>query len=167
MTDQFEPVLIQDSREQFGWGPLFKSGYVVSGLAYGDYSVAGLEHLIAIERKSLPDLLGSLTHGRERFEAELKRARSLHKFFVVVECSLKDLLVEDFGKLSRANSRSIWGTICVWSTRYHPIVLAGNRVDAARLCEGLLLGYAKEFQKGQESMRKAAGRLTAQAVIPW
>lgn len=151
-----EIVLIQDSREQLGYGPLFQTPHVVSGLDCGDYSVAGLEHLISIERKSLQDLLGSLTSGRDRFEAELKRARSLHRFYVLIECSPKDLLVNDFGKLSRAHPRSIWGTICVWSTRYHPFIFGGNRADSARLCEGLLVGYAKEFLKGAERMTRGA-----------
>jgi len=151
-------VLVQDSREQLPYGPLFQTPYVVGALDCGDYSVAGLEHLIAIERKSLQDLLGSLTNGRERFESELKRARSLHKFYVLVECTPAHLLVEDFGKLSRAHPRSIWGTICTWSTRYHPFIFGGNRADSARLCEGLLVAYAREFLKGQEAIRKAAAK---------
>jgi DNA excision repair protein ERCC-4 len=159
-----EIVLIQDSREKHGYAHLFQSPHVVAGLDCGDYSVAGLEHLISIERKSFQDLLGSLTSGRDRFEAELKRARSLHRFYVIVECTPRDLLVDDFGRLSRANPRSIWGTICVWSTRYHPFIFGGTRADSARLCEGLLVGYAKEFLKGSEAMRKAGNTSRAGAL---
>ncbi|NQU21949.1 MAG: hypothetical protein HQ567_11755 [Candidatus Nealsonbacteria bacterium] len=37
-------------------------------LATGDYSVRGLEHVVAVERKSLPDLLGCIGRDRSRFD---------------------------------------------------------------------------------------------------
>ncbi len=149
-------VLVQDTREQNPYGPLFRTPHVVGTLACGDYSVLGLEQLISIERKSLQDLLGSLTSSSDRFEAELKLARRYHKFFVIVECSARDLLVDDFGRLSKAHPRSIWGTIAVWSTRYVPFIFGHDRQTAARLCEALLVGYAKEFFKRADSISKAA-----------
>jgi DNA excision repair protein ERCC-4 len=151
-----EIILIQDTREQNGWGPLFQTPHVVGTLSYGDYSVLGLESLISIERKSFQDLLGSLTNGRDRFESELKRARSYHKFLVICECSPKDLLVKDFGRLSKASPKSIWGTICTWCTRYHPFLFGGTRDTSARLCEAILVAYAREFIKGADAMQKAA-----------
>src|SRR5574340_828265 len=122
MTTDPQIIIVQDSRELAGYGSgdLFKTPYVTGTLTHGDYSVLGLEELISIERKSLSDLLGSLTNGRDRFESELKRARTYHRFYVLVECSPSDLLVDSFGKLSRAHPRSIWGTICTWHSRYVP-----------------------------------------------
>ena len=38
----------------------------------GDYSLAGLTDLVAVERKSLPDLVACLGRERERFERELR-----------------------------------------------------------------------------------------------
>ena len=151
-------VLVQDTREQNGYGPLFQTPHVVGTLGAGDYSVLGLEDLIAIERKSFQDLLGSLTGGRERFESEMKRARHFHKSFVVVEAPMNALLVDDFGKLSRAHPRSIWGTVCTWNTRYHPFIFGNDRATAARLCEGILFAYAKEFFKRADGMQRAATR---------
>jgi DNA excision repair protein ERCC-4 len=149
-------IIVQDSREQYGYEGLFDHPCVLGTLESGDYSVLGLEHLISIERKSLPDLLSSLTNGRPRFEAELKRARFLHKFYILVECAPADLLVSDFGKMSRAHPNSIWGTICTWSSRYHPFLFGGTRRDSAKLCEGILSAYAKEFLKGTHALTKAA-----------
>ena len=65
-------ILIQDTREQ---KPLFKSKpWIIShGLNSGDYSIQGFENVITIERKSIPDLLGTLGKGRIRFEKELNR----------------------------------------------------------------------------------------------
>ena len=65
-------ILIQDTREQ---KPLFKSKpWIINhGLNSGDYSIQGFENVITIERKSIPDLLGTLGKGRIRFEKELNR----------------------------------------------------------------------------------------------
>jgi len=148
--------LIQDTREQRGYRDLFKTPCVTGTLTYGDYSVAGLEHLIAVERKSFQDLLSSVTQGRGRFETELKRARSLHKFFILVEASPSSFLVEDFGRLSKAHPRSVWGTLMIWSTRYHPVIFGQDREKAARICEGLLIGYAKQLFKGVDCMARGS-----------
>ncbi len=155
-TNPPEIIIVQDSREQLGYEELFENPCVTSALEYGDYSILGLEHLISIERKSLQDLLGSLTNGRSHFEVELKRARSLHKFYILVECSPSDLLVSDFGKMSRAHPNSIWGTICAWSTRYHPFLFGGTRRESAKLCEGILVAYAKDILKSSQSIEKFA-----------
>ena len=65
-------IMIVDTREQ---KPLFKlKPWIVShGLNSGDYSIQGFETVITIERKSIPDLLGTLGKGRIRFEKELNR----------------------------------------------------------------------------------------------
>lgn len=49
-------------------------------LAVGDYSLAGLEDRVAVERKSLPDLVMCLGRERERFERELARGAALDAF---------------------------------------------------------------------------------------
>lgn len=77
------PVIVVDTREQT---PLaFETlPSKVGTLTSGDYSVEGLEHVLAVERKSVADLVGSLTQGRDRFERELHRLR---------ECDVVRLLV--------------------------------------------------------------------------
>jgi ERCC4-type nuclease len=70
-----EQVIVIDTREQ---NPsVFPVLHVVQGtLTTGDYSVAGLENLFAIERKTIGDLVGCCTgENRERFERELHRIR--------------------------------------------------------------------------------------------
>lgn len=85
------PVIIQDSREQ---KPLVfdnlhirgvnKLEIIVHKLDEGDYSIVGLENKVFIERKSAPDMYGTLfgyyiladgtkRQNRERFEEELDR----------------------------------------------------------------------------------------------
>ncbi len=66
------PTLIVDSREQI---PLaFMRFTAIKGA--GDYSIRGLEHQFAIERKSVDDFANCCIGGnRERFERELHRLR--------------------------------------------------------------------------------------------
>ena len=80
MTD-FDIVV--DSREQLPFWPNLER----KGLKTGDYSIKGYENRIAIERKSLADLAGTLGKGHARFRKELERAKNLDYFAVVVEGS--------------------------------------------------------------------------------
>jgi DNA excision repair protein ERCC-4 len=150
-----EIILLQDTRESLGLGPLFKSPYIVESLTEGDYSVAGLTDRISIERKSLPDLVSSLTQGRARFERELARARPYHFFAVVVEATAGDILAGKFG-LSKANPASICESIAAFSVRYCPFLFCGDRETTARLVESILLKYAREHIKAVEAMDQAA-----------
>jgi ERCC4-type nuclease len=68
----------------------------VKTLAVGDYSIAGLENQIVCERKSLSDLLSSLTHGRERFQRELKQLRAFRFACIIIEADWETLLKGDF-----------------------------------------------------------------------
>ena len=63
-------LIVVDSREQCPF-PFTHERYeaqVQPGtLTVGDYSLAGLEDKVAVERKSLPDLVACLGRERERF----------------------------------------------------------------------------------------------------
>lgn len=73
-----------DTREQL---------QVVGGtLATGDYSVRGLEHVVVLERKSLPDLVACYRVERERFEREVLRLLAYPVRAVVVESQPRDVL---------------------------------------------------------------------------
>ena len=63
--EQFTAII--DSREQ---NPLDVSPLqaITGTLVTGDYSIQGLESVIAIERKSLDDLLGCCGRERKRFD---------------------------------------------------------------------------------------------------
>ncbi|MDD3685119.1 MAG: ERCC4 domain-containing protein, partial [Desulfovibrio desulfuricans] len=60
-------------------------------LTVGDYSLRGLEDKVAVERKSLPDLVQCFGRERERFERELQRGAALDAFAVVIEAGWTDL----------------------------------------------------------------------------
>jgi len=100
---------------------------VTKGLRSGDYSIDGLEDRIAVERKSLDDLYGSVTWGRKRFEAEIERMDSLGIsdaaafFAVVIEATWPEIVNPAAyrpGWENRTDPRSVEGTIVAWSMRY-------------------------------------------------
>jgi hypothetical protein len=93
--------IIVDSREQ---KPFDFEEYTVieSKLEYGDYSLHP-EKALAVERKSLSDLYGTLSGGRERFEREVLKAKQVQGYIVVVvESTLNNMMYQKqkFGKAS-------------------------------------------------------------------
>jgi hypothetical protein len=95
------PQIIVDSREQKPFD--FKEHTILnSKLEYGDYSLHP-NNKLAIERKSLSDLYGTLSGGRERFEREIQKAQKLEGYIVVVvESTLNNMIYQKqkFGKAS-------------------------------------------------------------------
>jgi len=87
------------------------------GLKSGDYSIVGHEDEISIERKSLDDLYGTLTHGRERFERELERLQSMKFSAVVVEASWT-VICNRPPEYSRVAPKSIYRSILAYKQRY-------------------------------------------------
>ena len=128
-------VAIIDTREQLplDLAPL----QVVRGtLATGDYSVRGLEPIVAIERKSLSDLIGCVGQDRERFEREIQRLLSYPCRAIVVEASWSDL--ERGGWRGRITPQAALGSCLGWIAAGVPIIMAGDRVRAARHVSALL-----------------------------
>ena len=140
-----------DSREQLPY--VFGSPSEVGGLPVGDYSIVGLENQISIERKTIDDLIGCLTTGRERFERELHRGRALDYFCLIVEASLSDLANGRYR--SRMNPKSATQSLLAFSVRYRlPIFFCESREYGQRVTESLLLKYAREIEKRFEILNK-------------
>ena len=69
------PTIVIDTREQDPL-PIRRLRAVRGGLMTGDYSFVGGEHLFAVERKSIPDIVACCcSQERERFARELHRLR--------------------------------------------------------------------------------------------
>jgi ERCC4-type nuclease len=145
--------IIIDSREQRPYK--FQTPAIKGTLDTGDYSIVGLEHLIAIERKTLDDLIGCLCTGRERFERELHRGEALDYFAMVVECSLSDLVNGSYR--SKMTPKSAIQSLMAFSVRYNrlPVFFAENREYGARVTESLLLKFAKELEKRIEAINES------------
>ncbi len=128
-------TIVIDTREQLPYS--FSIESTRATLKTGDYSLAGLESVVSIERKSLDDFIGCITASRERFESELSRADSLEKFWVVIEANLTS--IENGLYRSKVNPESVLGTLAAWSNRHKVgFIFAGNRFSGQKMVERLL-----------------------------
>lgn len=149
--------LVVDSREQ---APLDFTGYDCTvergSLPTGDYSVAGLTDRVAVERKSLDDLIGCLMgDNRDRFERELARARGYDFFAVVVEAAWEHLARGQYR--SRMKPHSAAQSVVAFQVRYGvPFLFAGTRKAAAYLTLSLLEKYVSEQQARLVALLKAS-----------
>lgn len=143
--------LLIDTREQLPYR--FEYPSLVGTVPAGDYSIVDLEDCIAIERKTINDLTGCLTYGRERFERELHIGRALDYFALVIEASLSDLAHGRYR--SKMNPKSAIQSLVAFSVRYRlPIFFAGDRQSGEMLTESLLCKYLKELElMSSESIR--------------
>ena len=143
-------VVIQDSREQLPFTfehERYADVQIQSGtLNIGDYSLRGLEDKVAVERKSLPDLVQCLGRERERFERELQRGMALDAFTVVVEASWSDLASGNFR--SRINPHAACQSVLAFMARYRmPFLFAGSRPAAEYSVWGFLRQYLEGARK--------------------
>ena len=137
------PTVIVDTREQLAWTfdpAVFQ--VVRRALPAGDYSLAGHEHRVAIERKSLDDYVVSVITGRERFGRELHKLAAFELGCVVVEGSLEDVLAHRYR--SGAHPNAIFGaTTSIIVDRRVPVFFCSDRQIARRFVESVLLRFAR------------------------
>jgi DNA excision repair protein ERCC-4 len=133
-------VAIIDTREQL---PLDLAPLAVEAgtLATGDYSVKGLVDVVAIERKSLADLLGCIGQERERFDREVMRMLAYPCRAIVVEAAWADL--EAGGWRSRVTPAAAVGSCLGWIAAGVPMIMAGDHERAGRYVGRLLFTAAR------------------------
>lgn len=152
--------IVIDTREQapfaFAHEKYAGTATAPAALDTGDYSLAGLTDRVAVERKSLPDLVACLGRERERFERELQRAAALDAFAVVVEASWSELA--DGRYRSRLNPHSACQSVLAFTARHRiPFLFAGSRAGAEYACHGFLKQYLESARKRWKSIVKAHG----------
>jgi len=152
-----EPLtIIVDTREQRPW--TFENYNVTvtrACLRSGDYSLAGHEHEIALERKSLDDLVQSLSHGRDRFEREVERLSAMSFAAVLVEASAQDVVMQKYK--SEMLPQSVLQSAYSWMVRYKvPVLWCGSRKHAEYTAFGLLQKYQAHVQDQQTEAEAVA-----------
>lgn len=142
-----EIVIIMDTREpQQAWNMYFSAPCQRGTLKTGDYSLRGYTDLIALERKEKNDLIGCLSSGRSRFEAELERGQEFEYFAVIVEATWPEILQGQYRSKLHPNAAN--GSICAWEVRYKiPFFFCVNQQMSAHKCESLLRKFYKEKLK--------------------
>lgn len=119
-------------------------------LRTGDYSIAGLEDAVSIERKSVADFYGSIGQGRERFEREMQRLALFRYAAVVIEGGWSDILF-DRPENVLVPARAASNTILSWSIRYGVhFWLCDSRRQAELTTFALLRHFWKQDQELQK-----------------
>jgi ERCC4-type nuclease len=110
-------------------------------LTTGDYSVRGLETIIAVERKSLSDLLACIGQERERFDREVLRLLAYPCRAIVVEATWGDL--EQGEWRSQVTPSAAVGSVLGWVAAGVPVIMAGDHARAGRYVGRLLFTAAR------------------------
>ena len=129
-----------DSREQI---PLDLSPLrvEVGTLATGDYSIKGLEHVVAVERKSLSDCLQCIGQERERFDREVQRLLAYPVRALVVEATWPDLERGEWR--SQVTPAAALGSLLGWIAAGLPVLMAGDHTRAGQYVARLLFTAAR------------------------
>jgi DNA excision repair protein ERCC-4 len=144
-------VILIDSREQ--WPLVFSREQTrVCKIDTGDYSIEGPDgtsfapgnpHAISLERKSLGDLATTMGAGRDRFEREMERARSLEYFGLIIEGDPKDIPDHKYASLMDPNA--LFHGIAAMSIRYNVKVwFAHDHHMASYFTRTILKMYVRE-----------------------
>ena len=133
-------IAVVDTREQ---KPLDLSPLqtVTKGLVTGDYSIRGLESIVAIERKGLGDLLSSIGTDRERFEREVQRLLAYPVRALVIESTWGELETGDWR--SKVTPQAAVGSCLGWIAAGLPVVMAGDHERAGKFVARLLFIVAR------------------------
>jgi len=137
-TAQFR--IIVDTREQHPWtftnleadkkqgGGLLYVRLCREALRTGDYSIDGYQEKVTVERKSIEDLVQTLTTGRERFKREHERMADMGvgNAVCIVEGAWGDIWSNSTG--SRMLPKTIHRTAFSWFEKYGvPWFFCGSR----------------------------------------
>jgi ERCC4-type nuclease len=154
-------IAIVDSREQL---PLDLSPLRVARgtLSTGDYSIRGLEHVVAIERKALEDFLCCCGAERERFEREVQRLLSYPVRALVIESSWQALERGEWR--SKVTSAQAVGSALGWIACGLPIVMCYTHERAGRYVSRLLFTAARRRWREARALVAAVRETTLQDV---
>ena len=111
-------------------------------LTTGDYSVLGLEHIVAVERKSLSDYLGSIGNNRDAFEREMQRMLAYPYRALVIEANWDELEAGGYER-SRMAPQSVIGTTIGWMMKGIPVAMVGTREAGQRTVARMLFCAAR------------------------
>ena len=135
------------------------SEVITTGLPIGDYWATwedGTEMPIAIERKSLIDLAGTLTSGYSRFKREIMRAvENKIKLVLIVEGSISEVLTGS--KYSEVEGKSILKTMFTLWLKYDVVpVFVNDREEMKRFILETFESCGRNFKPGASAKNASA-----------
>ena len=92
---------------------------------------------MAVERKTLEDLVATVIRSRKRFRKELERLAGFEAACIVVEANLSDILTERYRSGAHPNAvlRSVLSIVVDFRL---PVYFCSDRQSACRFVEGYL-----------------------------
>ncbi len=131
-------IIVIDTREQHPYS--FSTPSARRKLDSGDYSIAGFENRVAVERKELNDYIQTIIYHRDRFAKELALLAHYDLKVIVVEGSLADIVEHRY--TGGIEPKSIIAATATLFLRFSvPIFFASNRQIACHFTESLLTKY--------------------------
>jgi DNA excision repair protein ERCC-4 len=157
-----DPIAIQDSREQHGLclAPLRVE---IGTLTTGDYSIKGLEHVIAIERKSAEDMLACVGRERERFDREVQRILAYPVRAIVVEAGWQ--FFERGEWRGNVTPNAAIGSLLGWITAGVPIVMAYDHERAGRFVSRMLFTAARRRWREARALVASVAETETQGAV--
>jgi len=146
-------TLVQDCREKQPWalkGLKYKLKRVVTKLETGDYSFAGYENQIAIEKKGgLKELTTNISAiDRERFKAALKRLSQMPVRYLVIEDSLDRVhrVIRELPPQARIDAYSVFNWVAKICVEYKiPMIFVGFAKSIKEPLVNSLIEHIIEF----------------------
>ena len=141
-----------DTREQSPLD-LLPLGTEQASLPTGDHSAKGLEHIVAIERKSLDDLLGCVGRDRERFDKEVQKLLAYPVRVLLVEATWPQIELGQWrGKIT---SEQAIGSLLGWQASGLSIHMVGDHQRASKHAARLLFTVAKRRYRELRTLLEA------------
>ena len=113
-----KPTILVDTREQQPFPLLTNHPNWIGAekhvaLKTGDYSIEGMESLLALERKSLADIIGCTVVSRERFITNCTRLAEFRWKAIIIAASYEDLKRDcrEYGVESEVHPNAVVGTL--------------------------------------------------------
>lgn len=155
-----KPTIIVDTREKTPWdweGDDSFAKVIHTKLEGGDYSLVGMEEILAIERKaSVDELYINFTEHKVRFAAEWDRLKDHKIKILIVEASCEDILnpYQYYVNKKKINKKSPRMPVAVVASgltnlmleRGVQVIFGGDRSQA--MIRGILLRAWELHQKG-------------------
>ena len=125
-----KPVVLVDTRERdpldFSGFPNWIGGERRQKLGAGDYSVEGMEGLLALERKTLPDIVATVMQHRVRFFRMCERLARCRWRALLIEASYGEVK-SPYGCYTLAHPNAVSGTLDALEARYGiPVIYASS-----------------------------------------
>ena len=134
-----KPTIIIDTREKEPFSlhanhPNWIAGERRATLKTGDYTVEGMENILCLERKSLPDLVASTVTNRQRFIDSCHRLSGFRWKAILIEATLEDIKrgFEQSDILSNVHPNAVCGTLDAIEAKFGiPIIYTSTLRDLA------------------------------------